>query len=46
VIAAPGGGAIARMIFATPEAVRPTDPQDLERSDAVVRPGTLTRARR
>jgi len=46
VIAAPGGGTIARMIFATPEAVRPTDPQDLERSDAVVRPGTLTRARR
>ena len=45
-IPAPGGGTIARMVFATPEAVRPTDPQDLERSDAVVRPGTLTRTRR
>lgn len=46
VIAAPNGGTIARMIFATPEALRPTDARDLERSDAVVRPGTLTRARR
>lgn len=45
-IPAPGGGTIARMIFATPEAVVPIDPLDLERSDAVVRPGTLTRTRR
>jgi len=45
-IAAPGGGTIARMVFATPEAVVPTDARDLEHSDAVVRPGTLTRARR
>ncbi|AQR63271.1 histidine kinase [Brevundimonas sp. LM2] len=43
---APGGGTIARMVFATPEAAVPIDPRDLERSDAVVRPGTLTRARR
>ncbi len=29
VIAAPGGGTIARMVFATPEAVTPTDPRDV-----------------
>ncbi|MDY6923942.1 MAG: sensor histidine kinase [Pseudomonadota bacterium] len=29
IAAAPGGGAIARMTFATPEAVTPTDPADL-----------------
>jgi hypothetical protein len=28
-IAAEGGGTIARMTFATPEAVVPTDPEDL-----------------
>ncbi|HEY0598466.1 sensor histidine kinase [Brevundimonas sp.] len=28
-VAAPGGGTIARMTFATPEAVTPTDPADL-----------------
>ncbi len=43
---APGGGTIARMTFATPEAVAPIDVSDLARSDAVVRPGTLTRAPR
>ncbi|MBU1345676.1 MAG: sensor histidine kinase [Alphaproteobacteria bacterium] len=43
---APGGGTIARMTFATPEAVAPTDAADLARSDAVVRPGTLTRSPR
>jgi two-component sensor histidine kinase len=39
-------GTIARMTFATPEAVRPTDPRDLDRVDAVVKPGTLSRASR
>ena len=29
VVAAPGGGTIARMVFATPEAVTPTDPGDV-----------------
>ncbi len=29
VLAAPGGGTIARMVFATPEAVTPTDPGDI-----------------
>ena len=29
VVAAPGGGTIARMIFATPEAVTPSDPGDI-----------------
>lgn len=33
-VAAPGGGTIARMTFATPEAVVPTDPADLIRSQA------------
>ena len=28
-VAAEGGGTIARMTFATPEAVAPTDPTDL-----------------
>jgi two-component sensor histidine kinase len=36
-------GTIARMVFATPEVVKPTDPRDLERVDAVVKPGTLSR---
>ena len=36
-VAAPDGGAIARMTFATPEAVTPTDPADL---------GTRTASRR
>ncbi|WP_428151457.1 sensor histidine kinase [Brevundimonas sp.] len=43
---APGGGTIARMIFATPEAVVPTNPDDLKPSDAPVRPGTLSRTSR
>jgi two-component sensor histidine kinase len=43
---APGGGTIARMIFATPEAVGPSDPADLIPGMAVVTPGTLTRAPR
>ena len=28
-VEAPGGGSIARMTFATPEAIVPTDPSDL-----------------
>src|SRR5690606_27294406 len=36
-VPAPGGGTIARMTFATPEAVTPTDPSDL---------GTPTASRR
>ncbi|CAN5152114.1 sensor histidine kinase PhyK [soil metagenome] len=32
-IAAPGGGTIARMTFATPEAVSPTDPRDIVGTD-------------
>jgi len=32
-LAAPGGGTIARMAFATPEAIVPTDPQDLVGTD-------------
>lgn len=43
---APGGGTIARMVFTTPEAVVPTNPDDLKPSDATVRPGTLSRASR
>ncbi|WP_298159113.1 sensor histidine kinase [Brevundimonas sp.] len=43
---APGGGTIARMIFATPEAVVPTNPDDLKPSDARVTPGTLSRTSR
>ncbi|MBX9616971.1 MAG: sensor histidine kinase [Caulobacteraceae bacterium] len=43
---APGGGTIARMVFATPEAAAPTDPADLRPGTAVVTPGTLTRAPR
>jgi len=43
---APGGGTIARMIFATPEAVVPINPDDLKPSDETVRPGTLSRASR
>lgn len=42
-VAAAGGGSIARMTFATPEAVAPTDPRDLDRSNEIVRPGTLSR---
>jgi two-component sensor histidine kinase len=36
-------GTIARMVFATPEVIKPTDPRDLDRVDAVVKPGTLSR---
>ncbi len=43
---APGGGTIARMVFATPEAVGPTNPDDLKPSDATVTPGTLSRTSR
>ncbi len=43
---APGGGTIARMTFTTPEAVVPTNPDDLKPSDEKVRPGTLSRASR
>ena len=43
---APGGGTIARMIFATPEVIAPSDPDDLRPGTAVVRPGTLTRSPR
>ncbi|MFC5345133.1 sensor histidine kinase [Brevundimonas staleyi] len=43
---APNGGTIARMVFATPEAVVPTNPDDLKPSDAPVRPGTLSRTSR
>ena len=43
---APGGGTIARMVFATPEAVVPINPDDLKPSDEKVRPGTLSRTSR
>jgi|GEM_PF-76181 len=43
---APGGGTIARMVFATPEAVVPTNPDDLKPSEEKVRPGTLSRTSR
>jgi two-component sensor histidine kinase len=43
IVAATPRGTIARMVFATPEVVKPTDPRDLERVDAVVKPGTLSR---
>ena len=43
---APGGGTIARMVFATPEAVVPTNAEDLKPSNEKVRPGTLSRASR
>jgi hypothetical protein len=43
---APGGGTIARMNFATPEVIAPSDPDDLRPGTAVVRPGTLTRSPR
>jgi hypothetical protein len=43
---APGGGRIARMVFATPEAVVPINPDDLKPSDARVTPGTLSRTSR
>ena len=43
ILAAQPRGTIARMVFATPEVSRPADPRDLEPSDAVVKPGTLTR---
>ena len=43
---APGGGTIARMVFTTPEAVVPTNPDDLKPSDARVTPGTLSRTSR
>ena len=33
-IPAPGGGTIARMVFATPEAAVPADPSDVARSEA------------
>jgi len=33
-VPAPGGGVIARMVFATPEAVVPADPSDIARSEA------------
>lgn len=33
-ISAPGGGTIARMVFATPEAVAPADPADIIRREA------------
>jgi two-component sensor histidine kinase len=46
IVAAQPRGTIARMTFATPEVVRPIDPGDLERVDAVVRPGTLTKGSR
>ncbi len=45
-LAAPGGGTIARMVFATPEAVVPINPDDLKPSAEKVRPGTLSRASR
>ncbi|WP_309628691.1 sensor histidine kinase [Brevundimonas sp.] len=45
-VPAPGGGTIARMVFATPEAVVPTNPDDLKPSDARVTPGTLSRTSR
>ena len=45
-IPAPGGGTIARMVFATPEAVAPINPDDLTPSDEKVRPGTLSRTSR
>ena len=43
---APGGGTIARMTFATPEAVVPINADDLKPSDARVAPGTLSRTSR
>jgi two-component sensor histidine kinase len=46
ILPAPGGGTIARMIFATPEAVAPSDPADLRPGTAIVTPGTLTRSPR
>ena len=45
-IPAPGGGTIARMVFATPQAVAPINPDDLKPSDEKVRPGTLSRSSR
>ena len=45
-VPAPGGGTIARMVFATPEAVAPINPDDLKPSDEKVRPGTLSRSSR
>jgi two-component sensor histidine kinase len=32
-VPAPGGGVIARMVFATPEAVAPADPADVIRAE-------------
>jgi len=46
ILPAPGGGTIARMVFATPEAVVPSNPADLRPGTAVVTPGTLTRSPR
>ncbi len=46
ILSPPGGGTIARMVFATPEAVVPSDPADLRPGTAVVTPGTLTRSPR
>jgi two-component sensor histidine kinase len=46
IVAARPRGTIARMTFATPELIQPTDRRDLEPLDAVVRPGTLSRASR
>lgn len=46
ILAARPRGTIARMVFATPEVARPTDIKDLERVDAVVKPGTLSRRSR
>ncbi|WP_348637144.1 sensor histidine kinase [Brevundimonas sp. NIBR11] len=45
-LTAPGGGTIARMVFATPEAVVPINPDDLKPSAEKVRPGTLSRTSR
>ncbi len=45
-VPAPGGGTIARMVFATPEAAVPINADDLKPSSATVTPGTLSRASR
>ena len=45
-VPAEGGGMIARMTFATPEAVAPINPDDLKPSNETVRPGTLSRTSR
>jgi two-component sensor histidine kinase len=45
-VPAPTGGTIARMVFATPEAVVPINVEDLKPSNATVKPGTLSRTSR